>query len=1819
MKSKRLLILLLLALIVPWAATAQNPIPYNEGFENMSSASDLATAGWITYNSQSGSVLKIETAASNVHSGDKALNMDSYSCSTNSAIFVAGLPVVNAAIKTLQITFSYKISSSYGGTFDVGYLTDASDASTYVSLQPFANSTSYTTETVELDEAPDNAARIAIKYTGYYRCYVDDIKVEVIPTCPKPALNPEVATTNTTATVSWTPSGDNQQLFDLYWSTSSTAPTAATTPSVANYEGNSYVFNFADLNPSSTYYVWVRGNCGTATNPDVSGGWTTSSVSFETPCEAITNLPWMVDFEDMTANTVPQCWDNSASTTSDVTNNPQYVWGVYSYSSSNKVLRMYNYYVHTGTALINTPSITLPANSEYMLYFDYAHGANCGAFQVKISEDGGTTFVEKGSYNNNSGTFTAATPIDLSSYAGKTIIVQFFANANYGSGAIYVDNVRVDLPTPTITSVESTSPLSTTVTWTGASSATGYVYQYKLQDATEWGQEHAVGNSVLSADITTVADGQYDFRLKAQYGTNYSSWVTTQFTAPGYCMVPSDLVITNVTWSQAELSWTEEFGDGEWTLLYKTSLEEEYTTYGTVTSSDMPVTLPGLNVNTTYNVKIYPNCDATKFITDQFTTKCEPITEPSWEENFESYDATTYSYSSGHSYDLTASCWKNEHISGAGTYLFQISSYSSTTGNTTKKLVLPDMTSGTMTKLCLPGFMIPTGTNYQFALDIYRNTSDYPTEGIRIYASTNGEIEGATELAFISRNYTVASGTVIPAENATGWYSYEIPIPFDGICYIILRGESQYGSSTYMDNFAIEPVPTCHRPRNLAYTPASLTNHSVTLTWTAPEGQTAWQIAYSTTEFNPNNAGFDLSTVSTQNVTGENPTYHFDKTLEADTTYYMYVRSNCGTAEAPDYSKWSREGCRFHTKIVKPYPTSLVASEKLPTSLKLGWTIGGGDYETAWDIYYSTSSEDVPTDETEPTIAGVTDNPHLIEGLAANTYYYFYVRSVHSDAGASAWSSALYTNTPEACPKPSSLTVAEPTPTSLKLSWTAGAAWQTAWTIAYSTTTGFDPTDGTACTYVDAPTNPFVVEGLDSEQTYYFRVKGACAEYEATSQWNSSQATGTTLVNCPIPTTANATNVTPHTATLNWTGYSESYNVQYRTAGIADYSEDFSGQTPVGYSSSDGQLPEGWHSFNSSSSGYAPRVSDGTKYTYISMTGNYLLMTTNAYDQTTYAIMPRIMGIDSVAFKYKYESTYNGTFTVGYVTDNTGYSTYVPLQTPTKTTTVSTYTLTADDITTINNANGYIAFRYVSGNSTYYSVGVDDIFVKVSNPTPAGEWIAANNGESIEGTSVDIAALVGNTNYEWQVQATCALDEENDWSASGYFITLSVCTVPVADSAINITYNSADLYWTGYQDEYNVRYRHYVKNTQPATVILTAGNIWGDGTGYQMLLDADATAYGTIIIPTDGGLTNSGDASAETYAEFEYKIPINADGAMTTQNIVMDSSISIQIPAGIYDWCITNPTPGDRIWIAGDVGNVPGCYDDFVFMPGATYEFTMVTDGVHDGVFLTATYPWSEWTTIDESITTTNYELGGLDDETIYEWQVKGLGECTEGTDWSESDYFETEKAYRQTIALTAGWNWISTNVKITMDDLKAALVDALPGTAITIKSKSNGFTNYVGNKWKGQLSTIDYTQMYQVQVTSDCEISLVTGASVDPSEYPITIYPGANWIAFQLDESMSLSDAFAGFAVSNDNVRSKGNGFANYTNKWKGGLTTLVPGQGYVYTSPSTTARVFTYPINRNSAPEKVKKGVLRTQKDLKNFVLPKDMIKSNHKEINK
>ena len=167
-----------------------------------------------------------------------------------------------------------------------------------------------------------------------------------------------------------------------------------------------------------------------------------------------------------------------------------------------------------------------------------------------------------------------------------------------------------------------------------------------------------------------------------------------------------------------------------------------------------------------------------------------------------------------------------------------------------------------------------------------------------------------------------------------------------------------------------------------------------------------------------------------------------------------------------------------------------------------------------------------------------------------------------------------------------------------------------------------------------------------------------------------------------------------------------------------------------------------------------------------------------------------------------------------------------------------------------------------------------------------------------------------------------------------------------------------------------------------------------------------------------------------------------------------------------------------------------------------------------------------------------------------------------------------------QTIGLYQGWNWLSFNVEITLDDLKSALLEALPGTAISIKSQTqNTSYNPNNNRWVGSLAW-DVSKMYMISVTAACEITLI-GMPINPSEHSISIMNGANWIGFPHNSSMTLANAFAGFAVNGDRIKSQTNNALYNGIRWQGQLNTLESGKGYIYISSSSEERTLTFPTS--------------------------------------
>jgi hypothetical protein len=278
---------------------------------------------------------------------------------------------------------------------------------------------------------------------------IDNINL-YIPSCVSPTavVTPTIATT--TATVSWTaPSPAPAGGYDVYYSTTNTAPTAATTPT-ANTSSSSY--NAINLNPSTTYYVWVRSHCSSS---DMST-WT-PVVSFTTLCNAFT-APFT---ETFSTGVIPNCWKNFS------TDNTGYaLWrfsGVPDYGTTNNGATAGQFawldasspYTGVHDVTLESPAIDLTGLTTPMLEFkwfknhlDSPTGTlppyDNNKLTVMVKKIGGSTWETIFTNTSNDPTWRTVKINLPASYNNSVVQFRFIADKDVAGNGYFYDNILLD-------------------------------------------------------------------------------------------------------------------------------------------------------------------------------------------------------------------------------------------------------------------------------------------------------------------------------------------------------------------------------------------------------------------------------------------------------------------------------------------------------------------------------------------------------------------------------------------------------------------------------------------------------------------------------------------------------------------------------------------------------------------------------------------------------------------------------------------------------------------------------------------------------------------------------------------------------------------------------------------------------------------------------------------------------------------------------------------------------------------------------------------------------------------------------------------------------------------------------------------------------------------------------------------------------------------------------------------------------------------------------------------------------------------------------
>jgi hypothetical protein len=294
-------------------------------------------------------------------------------------------------------------------------------------------------------------------------------------------------------------------------------------------------------------------------------------------------------------------------------------------------------------------------------------------------------------------------------------------------------------------------------------------------------------------------------------------------------------------------------------------------------------------------------------------------------------------------------------------------------------------------------------------------------------------------------------------------------------------------------------VTPCIAPTGL--TAANTTHNSSDLSWDV-QGSNSFEYVVDEIATDPATAG-TATTGTTFNATTLNPL----------TTYYLHVRTDCGSG---NLSPWST--ISFTTLITPCDPTTgLTVANTTHNSSDLSWDAQGGNtFEYVLD-----------QTATDPLIIGTPTTGTSYQATVLNplTTYYFHIRTDCSGTNFSTWTTISFTTLITPCDAPSGLTAANTMDNSSDLSWDAQGSNSFEYVVDEIAT---DPaTAGTATTGTT-----FNATTLNPLTTYYLHVRTDCGSGNL-SPWTTISFT-TLVTPCDAPTGLTAANTTDNSSDLSW-------------------------------------------------------------------------------------------------------------------------------------------------------------------------------------------------------------------------------------------------------------------------------------------------------------------------------------------------------------------------------------------------------------------------------------------------------------------------------------------------------------------------------------------------------------------------------------------------------------------------------------------------------------------------------------------------------------
>ena len=635
-------------------AIAPSLLPYSENFDSYTTTTTAATGiepdCWTLAHSDvvmtSSQRPQIYYGSSNAHSGNYSLRLYYRG--------IYAMPAIDTNLSVLQLGFWVKQTSA-NYQLIVGVMSDLDDETTFVPVDTIINSSTTASEYHEVNFAnySGNGHYIAFRNItsasyNYSYNYIDDIVVDIIPTCPAPSnVTAELLNANS-ANVTWTPFDNTQNNFEIAYGTGNN-------PDSMMYEySNTASATITGLNAETTYNFYVRAICGPADispwsipasiytgycqpSPTSVDGQGITNVTFGTGDEIVNNSqrptssPYYGDYSAQVGGVQVGDSVNLAITyhTASTSSSTSYTYGTIVWVDWNNNLTFDgNEVMYVGTAPNNSPT-TLNAS------FEIPATQDTGVYRMRIAGadsyyDNYTSSIEAAANANPCPTGSWTIVHDYSLHVlpvdncGNTCQITIAGVDDYGDGwnggyitisqnGSAIDTFTIDngLSFTATTTVCSNYPV--VFNWTAGLYANEV--SFTIQDGS--------GATVYNCTDGSTLDDTVFYTLNTPCPSCFSPIVTV------------DALNNN----SVTISWTDDNSSATYTVYLNNTVVATGITANTYTFT-------GLTENTDYTFGVQANCsatDASSIVTATIHTPCGVLAVPF----YESFDTTS----------ATLGCW----------------------------------------------------------------------------------------------------------------------------------------------------------------------------------------------------------------------------------------------------------------------------------------------------------------------------------------------------------------------------------------------------------------------------------------------------------------------------------------------------------------------------------------------------------------------------------------------------------------------------------------------------------------------------------------------------------------------------------------------------------------------------------------------------------------------------------------------------------------------------------------------------------------------------------------------------------------------------------------------------------------------------------------------------------------------------------------------------------------------------------------------------------------------------------------------------------